>query len=213
MTEHRDHHWKFGWMRRNDPIVSDGHPSARAKNEDQDDESWRAFSKKVEARSFEQLYSVVLGLPGRVRQYMRRYRKLQANGLPDARIAEEVAEIARKILEDRLEVSFMVPARISHDKKLGVESGTMDQLDRLSSAAAECDALLTLASYYFLPGAYTHLAILAIKLSAHPILKTQVSGVADVLDYAVVTKSQRSARQAAVRARMAAEGWAPLESE
>lgn len=192
-----------------------GEPLRRVvSSEDDDEETKRAVAKKVESRTFDQLYSVVMGLPGRVRQYMRRVRKLQAQGLTDAKLADELSALAKKILDDRLDVVMMVPARLNHDKKTGSDKEVPEEtFVKMTNAAAECDALLTLTAYYFLPGISASHALIGLRLSEHPILRTQVSGIADVIDYALFSKAQRASRQKGAREVLKDHGWDLPEPE
>lgn len=210
--EKSDPHWKFSRMSKSDSIrfQSTDIASVDAPEEDNplDPVLRVAVGRRVSDRTIDQLFSVVLGLPGRVRQYLRRVNKLRAQGLCGDQLAEELAPLAQKILTDRLEVAVLVPARIIYDEKGGIKNRlSEDQLIKMSSAALECDALLTLLAPHFLPGVTCRLAITAKAVTTNPVLRGHMSGLADVLDYGAYTKSQRASRRHDVRVLMKQQGW------
>jgi hypothetical protein len=211
-VENSDPYWKFTKMNKSAPIrfqTADITSVDAPEEDDPLDPVLRvAVGRRVYDRNIDQLFSVVMGLPGRVRQYMRRVNKLRAQGLCGDQLAEDLAPLAQKILTDRLEVAVLVPARIVYDEKGGAKNRlSKDQLTKMSSAALECDALLTLLAPHFLPGVTCRLAITAKAVTTNPVLRGHMSGLADVLDYGAYTKSQRASRRHDVRVLMKQEGW------
>lgn len=218
--EKNDPHWKFSKMTKNEPFYCRPNDSTSESQPDGDAEiadtmTRLAVTRKVEDSSIDQLYSVVMGLPGRVRQYMRRVRKLRSQGLDGDKLAEELSPIANKILTDRLEAAVLVPARLAYDGKSGDKFNLSDdRLVKMTNAAMECDALLTLLAPHFLPGITCRLAISARAITLSPTLRGHISGLADVLDYGAYTKAQRGFRRQSVVEFMKREGWElPNEDE
>lgn len=206
MTEHNP---RLSRYKKGEPVRNEDRPKVEL-----DDETKKALLKKIESRTQTQLYSVTMGLPSRVRHYVRRFRKMQSQGIQDMKVAEELSPLAKKILDDRLDVAMMVPARIHYDKTKGHQLDLTDeQLSKMTFAAAECDALLTIAAYYFLPGITVAHSATASELQRHPVLRTQVSGIMDVVEYGLLSKAQRSSRQAVAKDLLRNGGWAPLDLE
>lgn len=211
MTEH----WKFSRMRRNEPVTLE----KKDKDEAGDPrieipDMGGALKKRIESQTIQQLFGIVVGLPDRVRQFIRRVRKLESKGTTGESLAEETAPLAKKILDDRIEVAVIVPARMVYDSEHGRKEGLTDeQMLRMTDAVRECDALLTLTAYYFLPGVSLEISMLVQKMAEHPIMRSQVAGVYSVVNYGAFSKARRSSRQGISRELLKQEGWAPPEVE
>ena len=159
--------------------------------------------KKLRAFSFEKLYSIALGLPSRVRRFVKHvWKREDKRGESWPKIATEMSVEAAKILDQRLDlVAFTSYALIREEDT--IEDG---RVDRMTAAKTECDALMCLYSHYLVVGVSAQLAVKCTKFSGEE-AAFFLGGLADVVDYGRITSGERRNMQLAAEKIIKKEGW------
>lgn len=104
----------------------------------------KLFKEALSAYDIKQLLNVACGLPGRIRQHIKKVRKLQKKFNGDwVKVAAETAEESRKIIQHKLDVYIFFPL-ISMRTPL-----TPEQVDLFTKRLTESDMLLVLYAAYF----------------------------------------------------------------
>jgi len=156
---------------------------------------------RSKTQNFEALYATMLGLPSRIRSFVKKIWKRQDKwGDSWEKVASEMAAGAAKILSQRIDVTVYTP--------FAVTSGEVDRddprLERMATAQAECDALLCLFAHYFIIGVTGHIAM---HCMSYRIDDPATAGVVDVADYGSFDASARRHRQLKVLEAAKKYGW------
>jgi len=160
-------------------------------------------NKALQGKTVKGLYSLALGLPSRARRYVKKIWKLQERGNFDwCVISDEMAPIAVKILRDRVDIVTYMGIAFSREGNPEVE-----KLEKLSSAVAEADTLLSIYSHFFLPGVSAKLTTQCVKLADEGKKGYVLGGVVDVVDYGRFDPAQRRKRRAKAEDDMKTNGW------
>lgn len=164
----------------------------------------KQITKVLEGKSLTDLYSKALGLPSRVRRYVKKVWKLQdKNGADWGEIADELAPMANKILDHRVEVITYTGIAMSRESKKLED----DKLMKLSMAIAEADCLLTIYSHFFLPGVTATLTGQCVKIADGGKSGYILGGVVDVVDYGKLDSADRRKRRHEAEEDMRTSGW------
>ena len=207
----KKHRRPLSGMSRIEPIVNDRHRATEPIEFDEDGEivgelpptMRKKVNKLLDKKNLSSLYSRALGLPSRVRRYVKKVWKLQDKSDADwEQVSDEMAAIASKILQHRVEIITYSGIAMSREGKL-----PEDKIIKLSSAMAEADAIITIFSHLFLPGMSARLASSCIALAEGGKNGYILGGVVDVVDYGRYSSSERHQRRTEAKADMKTNGW------
>jgi len=163
----------------------------------------KQVEKALKGKSISNLYSMGLGLPSRVRRYVKKVWKLQdREGRSWEDISNEMTSIAGKILDNRIEV-------ITYAGIAATREGTMDPAKalKLAKSLAEADALLTIFSHLFLPGVSAALTGRCVTLAEGGTRGNILGGVVDIVDFANFDSSARRKRRSDAERGMKSNNW------
>jgi len=159
--------------------------------------------KRIKGFSFEKLYSIALGLPSRIRKYVKDiWKREDKRGHGWEKIAPEMSAVASKILNQRLELVIFTSIALVEEP----DAKTDGRLGRMTVAKDECDALLSLYSHYFTIGTSAKLAASCMKFTGEN-SGFYLGGLADVVDYGLLTPGERRLLKAAAEKAIKSRGW------
>lgn len=159
--------------------------------------------KRIKGFTFAKLYSVALGLPSRIRKYVRDiWKREDRHGQEWSKIAPEMALMAAKILNQRLELVIFTSIALVEEPD-AMKDG---RLNRMTCAKTECDALLSLYSHYFTIGSSAKLAADCTSFTGDD-SAFYLGGLADVVDYGLLTPGDRRVLQSAATKTIKTNGW------
>ena len=163
----------------------------------------KKVKKDLDGWSRSGIYSLGLGLPSRIRRYVKKVWKLQDKRNADwGRVADEMAPTAAKILDNRIEVVAITGIVVSREGRFSDE-----RLMKLAEALSEADALLTIYSHFFLPGITAHLAQQCSLLAQGGKRGYILGGVVDVVDFGRYVSVGRRRRRVEAENDMNTNGW------
>jgi hypothetical protein len=166
-------------------------------------EQRRIIEKVLKDNPFNELYNLALGLPSRIRSYIKKVRKRQRRCAEWDNISDEVAPIAAKILDHKVDIiSFVGLAAIKSDGHANEA-----RVNRMVTAMRESDALLTLYSSYFLCGITAELTRRCCLLVACSKGIHIIGGLADVINFGFYTSQKRSSRRLKAQNDIKEYGW------
>ena len=151
----------------------------------------RHIEKEIKHRPFAELYNLSLGLPSRIRRCIKKAWKLEDRGAAWLQISEEIAPIAAKILNHRIEIVAFASIAVFRDR----DSATTERVQRVSLAVAESDALLTIYSSYFICGVSAQLTGQCCAIADGGKRAFVIGGVADVVNFGLHTSQKRQTRR------------------
>lgn len=165
--------------------------------------------KRLKGVSFNRMYGDCLGLPTRVRRFIKKIWKREDKwGGPWQKIASELAPGANKILTTRMEL-VMYTSFALEKEDIDVQD---DRVRRMTEAKCECDALLCYYAHYFTIGVSTKLAVNATYYAGKN-ADFFLGGLADVLDYGRIDASERRWRRHTALKAIEKQGWKLPERE
>ena len=164
----------------------------------------KRINKLLKGQSTEKLFSLCLGLPSRVRSFMRRYWKRQDKwGESAEHVASDMAEAAAKILIQRMDVVMFFQFACEQE---GVTPDA-GRMTRMSAAKEECDALLTVFAYTFLMGTSARLAKLAYTFLDQQSPEFFLGGLIDIIEYGRMDPPRRRQRIESALITIKQNGW------
>jgi len=163
----------------------------------------RDIEKLINDRPFNGLYNIALGLPSRVRSYIKKIWKRQNRESNWDDIMDDMASIAAKILDHRIDVvAFVGPASIKA-KDLASEN----RIKNITSSIEETDALLTIYSSYFLCGITVDLSGKCCALADGGNRAFIVGGLVDIINFGLYTSHKRHIRKINAHKIIKDNGW------
>lgn len=164
--------------------------------------------KLLNGMSVDKLYNICLGLPSRVRSFVKKCWKRQEKWEePWEKVAHEMAPQASKILNQRMDIVTLF-GFVARREGLAISEAD-EKVLRMSEAMAETDALLILYSFMFTIGVTS-----AIGRQAHNYLMRDaeereylLGGIIDVIDFGAIDPARRKQRQASSMSLLREHGW------
>jgi len=164
--------------------------------------SSKAISRVMSKYDHDSLYSLAMGLPSRVRSFVKRVWKREDKfGERWDEIAYGAAEAASKILEQRLDLVLLFGLIVDQH---GMPSD--ERLFKMTRARSECDALLTLYCHYFIVGTSAKIASICLDLKS-PNSDQILGGLIDVIDFGRNEPVRRKRRLEAAVEAINKNGW------
>lgn len=163
----------------------------------------KRIEKLLKSYTLESIFSITMGLPSRVRSFVKKVWKRQDRWGEDwEKIGSEMAESAAKIMNQRIDVvTLFTTAREREGKQLDT-----DQMEKMTAAKEECDALLTIYSHLFLVGSTVRVSRLSVMFSG-PDIEFFIGGLLDVINYGRMNHTTRRQRKADAHALIQKNGW------
>jgi len=163
----------------------------------------KRIEKLLKAYSVESIFSITMGLPSRVRSFVKKVWKRQDRWEEDwEKIGSEMSEGASKILNQRIDVVTLFTVACEREGK----SLDTERMEKMTDAKEECDALLTIYSHLFLVGASVRVSRLSVTF-AGPDADFFLGGLLDVINYGQMDHATRRKRKADAHALIKRRGW------
>lgn len=161
----------------------------------------RKVLKRIQGFTFNKMYSLALGLPGRARKFVEQcWKREEKWGESPDKISCDLAATANKILEQRMELVLFTSLAVRRE---GIDDSE-GQLTRMTEAKNYCDAILCLYARYFLIGMSARVAVQSTYYAGD---EAHLGGLIDVIDHGRLTPNVRKKRQHQAESLMKTNGW------